>query len=308
MPGADGRNGVEFVRTTGYWMIRTYEAGAVGEKTKYWVPGKKPSRSGRREKTEIRKQLQNEYSVQKQLARLINANFGPGDLLLGLDYSQEGMDRLEAWAISHGLDPDSPDETERMGVIRQAADWALGNLLRRVKRAMEKEGLVLRYVAITSDMDGDTGEAVRVHHHLVVPKEAKAAFASKWEGWGGVDWSSLSRQRDYTPIAEYFIRQVRKVPDAKKYIPSRNLVRPQPRDRAAVTDAELRAPKGTKLLFRNEFKPGRPQYIRYLLPREKRHKRPPAKPKPARKKTIEFSDTTTRTRGSARTRPRKKKE
>lgn len=291
----------------GYWMIRTYEAGAVGEKTKYWVPGKKPSRSGRREKTEIRKQLQNEYSVQKQLARLINANFGPGDLLLGLDYSSEGMDRLEAWAVSRGLAPYSPDETEKMEAIRQAADWALGNLLRRVKRAMDKEGLVLRYVAITSDMDGDTGEAVRVHHHLVVPKEAKAAFLSKWEGWGGVDWSSLSRQRDYTPVAEYFIRQVRKVPDAKKYIPSRNLVRPQPRDRAALTDAELRAPKGTKLLHRNEFKPGRPQYIRYMLPREKRHKRPPAKPK-ATKKTKRFSDTTTRAPGGARTRPREKKE
>ena len=173
----------------GYWMIRTYEAGAVGEKTKYWVPGKKPSRSGRREKTEIRKQLQNEYSVQKQLARLINANFGPGDLLLGLDYSQSGMDRLEAWAVSRGLDPYSPDETEKMEAIRQAADWALGNLLRRVKRAMDKEGLVLRYVAITSDMDGETGEAVRIHHHLVVQKEAKAVFLSKWEGWGGVDWS-----------------------------------------------------------------------------------------------------------------------
>lgn len=292
----------------GYWVIRTYEAGAVGEKTKFWVPGEKPSRSGRREKTEIRKQLQNEYSVQKQLARLINANFGPGDLLLGLDYSSEGMDRLEAWAVSHGLDPYSPDEAERMEAIRRAADWALGNLLRRVKRTLDKEGLVLRYVAITSDMDGDTLEAVRVHHHLVVHKESKAVFVSKWEEWGGVDWSSLSRQRDYTPIAEYFIRQVRnKVPDAKKYIPSRNLVRPQPRDRAAITEAELRAPKGTKLLFRNEFKPGKPQYIRYLLPKEKRHKRPAAKPKAQKGKTA-FPDTTTRTRGSARTRPRKKKE
>ena len=258
----------------GYWVIRTYEAGDVGEKTKFWVPGKKPSRSGRREKTEIRKQLQNEYSVQKQLARLMNANFGPGDLLMGLDYSQEGMARLEAWAVSRGLALDSLDEEERIEAIRQAADWALSNLLRRVKRAMDKEGLILRYIAITSDMDGDTEEAVRVHHHLVVPKEAKAAFLSKWEGWGGVDWSGLSRQRNYAPIAEYFIRQVRnKVPDAKKYIPSRNLVRPLPKDRVAATDAELRAPKGTKLLFRNEFKPGRPQYIRYLLPKEKRHKR-----------------------------------
>lgn len=261
----------------GYWVIRTYKAGRVGEKTKYWVPGKKPTRSGRRERAEIRKQMQNEYSAQKTLARLLNDNFRKGDYLLGLDYSPEGIARLEAWAISQGMDPYSSDETERMETIRQAADWALGNLFRRAKRAMGQRGQTLRYVAITSDMDGDTGESVRVHHHLVVPKEAKEAFVSKWEGWGGVDWSPLSDQEDYTPIAEYFIRQVRRVPDAKKYIPSRNLTRPQPKDRVAMTDAELRVPKGAKLLFRNEFRPGRPQYIRYALPK--------------------FSDTTTRARG-----------
>jgi len=261
----------------GYWVIRTYKAGRVGEKTKFWVPGKKPTRSGRRERAELRKQLQNEYSAQKTLARRLNANFHQGDLLLGLDYSPEGMARLEAWAVSQGLDPHSKEEAERIEAIRQAAEHALRLVLRRVKSAMSKQGLALRYVAITSDMDGDTGESVRVHHHLVVSKEAKDAFVSKWEGWGGVDWSPLSNQEDYTPVAEYFIRQVRRMPDAKKYIPSRNLIRPQPQDRIAMSDAELRAPKGAKLLFRNEFKPGRPQYIRYALPK--------------------FSDTTTRARG-----------
>jgi hypothetical protein len=33
--------------TEGYWVIRTYTAGAVGEKIKYWVPGEKPTRSQR---------------------------------------------------------------------------------------------------------------------------------------------------------------------------------------------------------------------------------------------------------------------
>ena len=27
--------------TEGYWVIRTYTAGVVGEKIKYWVPGEK---------------------------------------------------------------------------------------------------------------------------------------------------------------------------------------------------------------------------------------------------------------------------
>mgnify|MGYP007060495651 CR=1 FL=1 len=56
---------------------------------------------------------------------------------------------------------------------------------------------------------------MRVHHHLVVPAEAKEAFTEKWAGMGGVDWSPMSDQEDYTPIAAYLIRQVRRVPDAK---------------------------------------------------------------------------------------------
>ena len=37
----------------GYWVVRTYEAGNVGEKTKFWIPGDRPSRSHKKEKSEI---------------------------------------------------------------------------------------------------------------------------------------------------------------------------------------------------------------------------------------------------------------
>ena len=254
----------------GYWVVRTYEAGSVGEKTKFWVQGARPGKSSRREKSEIRKQEQNEYSATKQMARLINANFGPGDLLLGLDYSEDGMGRLLAWIESQGWDMEKADETERMEYMRQAAEREMRLALRRVKRELGKQGAALRYIAITSDMDGDTGEAVRIHHHLIVPAETREAFVAKWKELGGVNWSPMSQQEDYTPIAEYFMRQVRRVPDAKKYVSSRNLIRPQPKDRVVLTDAELRVPQGGKLLHRNEFKPGRPQYIRYVLPESRR--------------------------------------
>lgn len=265
----------------GYWVVRTYEAGPVGEKTKFWIPGVRADRQTRREKSEIRKQEQNEYSAVKQVARLINANYKPGDLLLGLDYSEEGVERLLAWAESQGADLSTEDEEERMNFIREAAEHEMRLVLRRVKRELDKAGAALRYIAVTSDMDGDTGETVRIHHHLLVPAEARDAFVEKWKGMGGVDWSPLSDQEDYTPIAEYLIRQVRRVPDAKKYVSSRNLVRPQPKDRVALTDAELRVPKGGKLLHRNEFQPGRAQYIRYVLPEDRRPPRPSPGRKPA---------------------------
>lgn len=263
----------------GYWATRTYKVGRIGEKIKYWIPGKKPTRSKRRLKTEIKKQEQNETNAIRRLARDLNErrNFGPGDLMLGLDYSEQGMERLLKWIGEQeeyqGID--LTDEAQSMDAIFAAADHELELVLRRVKRALAKDGVELRYVAITSDMDGDTKETVRVHHHLVVNKESKQAFIKKWEklGMGGVNWESLrDGQEDYTPIADYFIRQVRHVPDAKKYKPSRNLVHAAPpKDRVAITGGELRPPKGAQLLYRGEYKPGRPQYIRYLLPEEREY-------------------------------------
>lgn len=261
----------------GYWVIRTYEAGAVGEKTKFWIQGARPtSRNKRKEKSEIKKQEQNEYSTTKQLARLLNANFRQGDLLLGLDYSAAGMERLEAYIAENPFpaQESEDEEADHMEQLRQAAEREMRLCIRRVKRELQKAGAELKSVAITSDMDGDTGETVRVHHHLVINREARDIFVQKWAELGGVDWSPLSGQPDYTPIADYFIRQVRRVPDAKKYTSSRNLVRPQPKDRVAYSEAEVRVPKGGTLLFRNEFKPGRPQYIRYVLP-ERRRPAPP---------------------------------
>lgn len=254
------------VSAAGYWVVRTYTSGNVGEKTKFWVQGERPVKAGRKEKTELRKQEQNEYAAEKQLARLINANFGAGDLLLGLDYSAEGMERIMRYLEKQGIDLKALSEEERIDAIRTAADREMQLVLRRVQRAMKQDGLELKYIGVTSDMDGDTGEMVRVHHHLIVPECAKGYFLEKWKGLGGVDWTELRRQPDYLPIAEYLLRQVRRIPDAKKYRPSRNLVRPQPKDRIVNSGAELRVPKGGQLLQRNAFRPGQAQYIRYILP------------------------------------------
>jgi len=260
----------------GYWVVRTYEAGIIGEKTKFWVQGERPSgKSRRKEKSEIRKQEQNEYSALKAMSRLANANFHKDDLLLGLDYSEEGLQKITAWARQKHPEFDTLPEEEQQDFIMEAA-WHEAELcLRRVAREMKKDGEELRYILITSDMDGETGEQKRVHHHLFVEAGTQEIFVKKWEKLGKVDWKKISKQADYTPICEYFLKQVRRIPDAKKFRSSRNLVRPRPKDRVVLTDAELRVPKGGKLLFRQEYKNWsgtsyQPQYIRYIIPENKR--------------------------------------
>ena len=252
----------------GYWVTRTYRAGNVWEKSKHFVPGKRPTGKDRRaQRAAIRKQEQNEYSAQKALARLLNANFTSDDFLLGLDYSAHGMLRLDSWIREQGLDPGELSEEQERDAMWASAEHALDLCLRRVKYRLKKEGLELKAVYITSDMDGVSQERVRIHHHLVINADAPEAFVAAWQDLGGVNWKQLyANQEDRTPIAEYMIRQVRRIPDAKKFRSTRNLVRPQPEDRMAQSDAEIRLPKGGKLLFRAAYGKGQPQYIRFVMP------------------------------------------
>lgn len=266
----------------GYFVIRTYKAGEIGEKTKFFVPGKRSEKTlSKRQRAAIHKQEQNEYSAQKALARLINANFQAGDLFLGLDYNDAGLARVKAWARKQGLPINSQEEGERNDALWEAAAHELDIALRRVKRRLEKQGMELKAIYCTSDMDGDTGEIVRVHHHLIVNAGVQEAFLAAWEkyGLGGVSWSALwDNQLDRTPIAEYIIKQVRRIPDAKKFRSTRNLVRPKPKDRIAYTDTELQVPRGGKLIYRQEYENKQtssrsyqnrqPQYIRYILPKK----------------------------------------
>ena len=261
----------------GYWVVRTYESGIIGEKTKFWIPGAR-QKSKRREKTEIRKQLVNEQSAVKALARLLHANFGEGDLLLGLDYSSEGIAKLKAIARAADAHFDELTEDEQRDRLFFVAKRQMELCLRRVDRKGKTSGHELRYIGVTSDMDGDTQEAVQVHHHMIVPADTAEIFLKKWK-LGGVSWSPISKQADLTPIAEYLLKQVRRFENRNKYCTSRNLVRPRPKDRAVLSDAELRVPAGGLLLYRQEYKTNtneegerwiRPQYIRYIIPEHKR--------------------------------------
>lgn len=241
----------------GYWVIRSYRAGVIGEKIKYWVPGKKPTTSVRRMSSDIKQQERNEANAEKRVARLLNENFWHKDIWLTLNYDEAGMKKLLA-----GLDPDSDTFEDE---LFQAAHHQVRLWRDRVSRACKAAGIEFKYIITTSDMDGETGEYARVHHHIVVNGEALEIALGKWT-LGGTHHKNLYDEMDRTALAVYMLRQVRRLPDEKKYIPSRNLVIPQPKDRLAKNAAELKVPKGGQLLYRAEYKPGAPQYIRYILP------------------------------------------
>mgnify|MGYP003300663349 CR=1 FL=1 len=244
------------MKKTGYWVIRTYRSGMIGEKVKYWVPGMKPSKSERRLRTDIRHQQRNEANAVKRMTRLVHANFTGGGAEIVLTYDDEHMERLET--VCAGSE-DFEDALYHAG-HKELRLW-----LRRARRACAAEGVEFRYIAVTSDRDGKTGDMVRVHHHVIVNEEAAEIVIGKW-GRGITKKKLLSSEPDKMEFVGYLLQQVRRLPDEKKYIPSRNLIVPQPVDRIAHSGAELAVPKNGQLIERAAYKPGKPQYIRYILP------------------------------------------
>lgn len=266
----------------GYWVVRTYKAGLLGEKTKFWVPGKRPDKKlSRRQRNAIKKQSQNEYSAVKRFARDMHHNYAGEDSFLTLDYSKAGYSRLEKWAKDKGVDLASLTEEEHREVIWAAAEHELGLCLRRAKNQAKKAGVEIKAMLTTSDQKWDKKlqqyMQVRIHHHLIINREAVPYFQNAWEKLGDNKDKYLSTYgEDWTELADYIVSQVRRIPDAKKYCSTRNVIHPEPKDRIVSSDAELQVPRGGKLLFRREFtKSGQPQYIRYMLPKEYENRKLP---------------------------------
>lgn len=252
----------------GYFMIRTIRSGKVIEKSQSYVGERKPRAARKKGNSSQRKKDGNLICAIRRLARTLNCNFMKGDLLVTLHYDDAHL-------------PDSLAEADRLCKLF----WD------RLARALKKLGLRLRGVWITSDLDPETGKVVRIHHHLVIGGEG---VALAWEGgkladatvgarslrdiWGcgGLDVEPLHEQDDYTPIAVYFLRQVRGWENEKKWHPSRGLKKPVVESERIVSyPRELRAPGGAtvKEIGRYDEATGQ-HYIRYIRkPRPKKEKK-----------------------------------
>lgn len=255
-------------------MERIIRSGRVEERYTYRV-SRSPSPKTMRRKggTLPRKQDENERSAVKRFARLLNCNFEEGDVLLGLQYDD-----------AH-LIPMVQAAGEDLNELNRLATAQMRKFLRRMKRELGKLGVELACIPMASDMDGRTGEIVREHHHIVIkgdgiewhgkkPYVGKRLLSEIW-GLGSVHVKHLNADMDYSQLAAYLMRQVRRIPDAKKYSPTRNLKKPELVSERVVLDdlREIQPPKGARLTYRAEHIVGEGQYIRYIVPDRPRRKR-----------------------------------
>ncbi|MFR7551242.1 MAG: hypothetical protein ACLUVB_00505 [Acutalibacteraceae bacterium] len=146
-----------------------------------------------------------------------------------LRFADEGIDKLRETA---GDDPDK---------LRDAAEHQAMLWLRRLRR--KDKGVIPFYTLSASDMDGDTGELVRLHVHICMETDGSLSWDALRDAWtlGSVNIRSLRGQDDYSPIAYYMLKQVRRVPDRKKYKVSRGAALPTTEEREVVLCTKMRA-------------------------------------------------------------------
>lgn len=204
---------------------RTYVCrNGVVEKTRFLVGDRTRAFGGKRtgKGCSIKKQTDNDRLAVRRLARTLNCNYSHRDLLVTLTYSDEGIGMLAG----------STAEEKREAAEHQGTLW-----LRRLRRKMG--GAPLRSVLVTSDMDGETGELVRLHHHVVLPAAVSwDAMQALWT-MGDVDIRQLRQQDDLTPVAVYMLLQVRRVPEKKKYRCSKGMEQPKIEERFVLGQAEI---------------------------------------------------------------------
>lgn len=179
----------------------------IEEFTKYEVMDRCHRRGMSLGETEEGKAEYNRRQSVRKLARLINANFGEGDLFVTL--------------------------THREACGKDAAEKELTNFLRRLKRWRKKREMPdLKYIAVTES-------SKREHHHLIINRMESDALYDLWK-LGRIMVSRLEPGGDYTGLTVYITKE-EKESQKRRWRQSKNLVKP------IVKIRKLKAERGRKL-------------------------------------------------------------
>ena len=249
----------------GLYMVTRIVSGSVVERRKTKLTRRPAKRGGRiRGNSSEKKIVGNKEHAKLQLARTLNCNYRPGDLWLTAKFDQAGL--------------------EAIGGTYEGAKKAGKKFIDRVAYRLRKLGLVCKWVMVPSEIDGETGQLVRPHVHLVIPG---AAFAwhdrQLWLGsetvgdiWGlgSVDVQFLRNQQDYYALAAYLVNQARGVPDEKKWTCSRNMEKPKITREIVAGGGQLRIPPGATELPGTRYDAMTGQnFVRYIPRKKDPHKK-----------------------------------
>lgn len=168
-------------------------------------------RAPKRNITSEQVQKNNDRLAEKNLMRLLNANFSGGDLHIVLTYEQ------------------APDQRQ--------AKKDRDAFIKTIRREMKKQGKELKYIAVTEY------EHTRIHHHIIISKVDTEMVERIWKkGW--VKLSVLDDSGNYAKLAAYLIKETQRTfrrddcRHKRRYSASANLIRPVV-TRRLVQESEL---------------------------------------------------------------------
>ena len=207
------------------YLIKKYFAGQTIEVQKTYTARQAPrnvkadAESHRPTREAVQKY--NQKLAERELARILNANFQPRDLHLVLTYRRG----------------ERPDEA--------GAKRDLDNFIERARRYYRKRGKEFKWVATTA-----RGERGALHHHLIISRMDVLDLPQLWSG--GYHYTPLYRYPDYTALAVYIAHQNRSVLTGdgvirrRRWSGSKNLVRPKPEVKQVDAKTWREPPKPVK--------------------------------------------------------------
>lgn len=131
-------------------------------------------------------QKANMKQAAKRLARLINANFRPGDVHVTLTYRKENR-------------PDPQEAQKNLEDFRKA-----------MRKKYRKAGKELRWIAVTEY------KSKAIHHHMIINNINDGVFTTMdyirelWKGRGSPKFVQLYDDAEYTQLADYLIKETEK--------------------------------------------------------------------------------------------------
>ena len=188
------------------YLQKTYTAGLTVEVSKTYSArwGKHITRGMRINDTPEAVKRYNDKMAEREIIRVVNANFKTGDIYLTLTYRRGGRP--------------SPEVAAKQ----------LKNYIKAVRRKYKRAGVTLKWIASTA-----YGSKGGIHHHLILSQIDARELQGMWK-YGGMHIDFLYPEEDHSGLASYIYRQSKttgrpgEVITGKRISSSRNLIRPKP--------------------------------------------------------------------------------
>lgn len=182
-------------------------------------------RGGNKNRSSEEQNTINDRNARKNLERLINANFGPGDIFATLDYRRR------------------PEDGQEKKDIR--------NYIRRLDYAYQKAERELKYIYVTERET--VKRKVRIHHHIILSAGDFDTIEKLWT-LGGVTVRRLDATQGFRELANYLSKDPTLGRNGnKRWTGSRNLKKPEIRKYIISGKRIARTPKGYIKLFEQDY-------------------------------------------------------